>query len=463
MFFVLGMNMPVYGQEVHNDCLSYFYLYTARDTNHYKFSEVIKRTYHSSDSLIKEKYLVYKSVITFNKNGNELSLLEKTDLGHTTDSITKKYDANFNMVRDVRWEAGDTSRLEKEQEEMWTYDKDNNELTDTSYEFFVYDASARIKIFKYEYDNKDNETKSWERDEEGGDIDTTVYWFGYNNDKKVTFRKELRNKIVSKEYYTYNSKGEEVFYAETEGKDSIWTVTKYDNMGNETEWNRYKNGKLVRAYTMRFGENKTKIETTEEVSTADPFSCPNNSIKVTVSDSTGRHLSEVTTREYDGKPIVTTIIDKYYKYQTLGIYGSVRKQFIDSTFGIEQGFMYYEKWKEVYILKFDQRGNLVERLIQHGNDTYPKEEKDIRRYNRMNNETYSARFGSCNANIPDVETVSIYYPNGKSIKEVKEITGGIMQSDTYYDKQGRMERKIIKNPDLINGGKSFTYITYEYK
>jgi len=457
---VSALCIPGYvsAQYHRNDCLSSFYLDTPNDTAHSKFRMVKEAVYRSDDSLMHNSKVTETTLKLFNKAGQKQLAVTTGPNGKPTDSTVYEYNNANDEVREEDWESDDSDVLIRSTYEIWVYDSAENEIKDSEYiQYDLNDAYFRESLSKY--DTSGNEIESREFKERNGEMDTDIYWRRYNENNREVYVKEKSMGNYSQTYYAYNAKGQKVFSADTYGEflhgkniDSSWSTFAYNNKGVLSEENDYKKGKLCSTYTLRYGAHKEEIETSEDISTADPYSCSNNVVKVKVTDSTGKELSEVITREKDGKPIVTTIIHKY----TFG------ETYIDSTFIVEQGFMYKEKWKEITTRVTDTHGNTLLFMMETGTSS-GREAKDTWRYNDLNKAVYHAYYGSCKSSVPETETFSSYYPDGKSIKETIELSVGGYRGYFFYDIYGRMEKKKSSSKDSETGKMEYYVTYYEYK
>lgn len=427
---------------VNNDCLTYYYSSTPADTNKSVFKQVTVSQYFSYDSNMSKKRIISKSIFMFNKKGQQLYSIGIDSSGKVTDSSRSRFDKNFRQVYSAQYNReGDTGVMRATSEEKWVYDKKGNILTDSSYTLEGEEddegdgGGASVSIDHHKFDTAGNEIESKHISfSDAGTSDSSMTWSTFDKNNNMTFSLTMTSSDTSKQYYRYNDKLMNVFTAEVSRGDSSYTITKYDTGGNVTERNRYEDGKLSTSYTCVIDpKDKKMTETEEELSTADAMSCPNNTVTVTVTDSSRNVLSEVVTREKDGTPFVTTTLHRYTFDHGRMLY--------DSSFTIEKGFLHSLTSEKISANKFDKNGNLVSEILDGGGQ-YSSNSKESWIYNDQSNVMYHATFNTCGSEKPEAEEFYIYYHGGKKVKEVINISE-YEKTETFYSKDAKLQKSIV--------------------
>lgn len=317
-----------------NDCSKYYFRNT--DTLNHIYNKVTISTY-ACDSNLNLGDNLLKEVITYNAKGEELKDITKAGK-RVVAKVKMKYDKNFRWTSEINYDTTDRGTLFKSEImkkaynskglKTLDYDKDRSGLDFFTWDFWhwdwdMFDPTIEITAEKWKYDNKDRITMHYTLDNErvffinnrdisrelsqydslndvtsfiryhrdgwldGGDKDTNFTFSGYNKAGQITYEIYKANYgNVTRSYYKYDSKGNEIFNATT-GYDSIANINQYDSTGRFSGTQKYRNGKLTDSYTVRFDKNRNRIENEEKISTATENSCANNIVTTTVTDSNG--------------------------------------------------------------------------------------------------------------------------------------------------------------------------------
>ena len=296
-----------------NDCAEYYY--HPGDSNAVVFKSATETTYESADSNMTDKKVSGKIVNFYNKIG--LLLFKETidEKGVVSDSTRNVYDVHNHQIREMEYERNDKEKMKKTMDESWLLDAKGNALKHISMNIDADDNSVDKTTEYNTYDTAGNVIKNITYEDEGTgaeDRDTTVTFSKYDAHRRLIYSESKNEGILTRNYTTYNEQGMEVFSASASTNDSNATITSYDNDYRIKEQNKNDNGKLSETLSTKFDNDSNRIETKEKLSTSSASSCANNTVTVTVyGHNSYLVLSEVISRQKDGKPFVTKTNDKY--------------------------------------------------------------------------------------------------------------------------------------------------------
>jgi len=456
-----------------NECSQYFFGGT--DSTNTKFKSVTIVTYRC-DSNMNTGPLESSDITTYNEKGESLLELVTNAKGKLGSKIISTYDKNFRLLKTLKYDTNERGRLYKSDiEKVWytpkgltlkTYSKDRSDLgdleVDVEKEQWKYDSKDRVL---YDYDNSNEisgfiignrtisreymkydtagnmlEDITYERpgflDRLDGDVnDTTINRTVYNKNNMPVYEEYKPDYgSLSRTWYKYNDKGQEIFTATSSNGygDSVYTTSEYDKDGKLATRNKYRNGKLEDAYTVRFDKDKNMIENEEEISTATETSCANNVVTTTVTDSNGNELSKVETKIENARPFVTTTTHKY----------TFHKNYIltDTCTMVEEGHFYAMTSQQNTKNTFDSHYNQTE-FFQESGGNYKSSAKWKREYDEYDNIIYDASFNACDDYKPENETITKYYPGGKVVEQ-ETTDNGYSRITSYYDQKGTIVKKI---------------------
>src|SRR6185437_15148942 len=376
------------------------------------FKSVIVTTYTSEDSnMTVNKKIESKLINYFNKKG--LVLFKETidENGKVSDSTRNIYDAKGNNIRELDYERSEKGKMKKTTDETLVYDAKGNILKDITVDIDPDDNTVNKTMEYNKYDTAGNviESIKYNEDDDEGDKarDTTITTSKYDSKKRLIYSNTQNGNYSSKEYHTYNSVGMEIFNAYKSFGDSTNTIITYDFDGSIKEQNKYKNGKLCHSFSTKLDKDSNSIDTEEEISTDAGSACGDNTVTVTVHDhKTYMVLSQVTSRQKDGKPFTTTNLHR----DTFNKNGLVT---IDSSFITENGYLYSMTSIDFTKHGYDLKGRETSYESEGGGE-YSTKLKWKRKYND--------------------------YPNGKSTKEEIGINSSV-KTITYYAENSRIEKK----------------------
>jgi len=459
-------NLPV------NECSAYFYGGT--DSTNTKFKTVTITTYRC-DSNMNTGPLMSVDVINYNEKGQTVLDITKTHKGKTAEKIVSKYDKNFRVMQTLKYDTNSHGRLYlSDIEKAWytpkgltekSYSRDRNDLedleVDVEKETWKYDSKDRVvyncdksnEISGFIFGNRDvsreytkfdsagnvleditYERPGWFDRLDGETADTTINHTIYNKNNMPVYSEYKPNYgSLSRTWYKYNEKGQEIFNASSSNYgDSVSNVSEYDKDGKLATRNKYRNGKLEDAYSVRFDKDKNMIENEEEISTATETSCANNVVTTTVTDSNGNELSKVETKIENAKPFTTTTTHKY----------TFHKNYIltDTCTMVEEGHFYAMTSQQNTKNTFDSHYNQTE-FFQESGGNYKSSAKWKRQYDEYDNIIYDANYNACDDYKPENETITKYYPGGKVVEQ-ETTDNGYKRVTTYYDQKGVMVKKL---------------------
>jgi len=421
----------------------YFYNDEPKDSNHAKFSMVTETSYRAYDSLMKSKKMMSKTTKIFNKKGFELFEMEVDSNGKVKDSTRTVYDAKFNICRESQYARDDSGVIYRSRFMAVKYDAKNNMIMDSIYSIYGNpDNPPRVTRTLYTYNDSGSELSHSRITISDEDTSKEYSHSVYDKDNNLVFSETIGDDDTSREYHTYNSKGKEIFAANVRvGGDSSFSKKRFNSKGDQVSYERYEGGKLAEVVTDSTDARGNIIETEEKLSTADALSCPNNTVTVTVTDTSGRVLSYVETKEKDGNQLVTTSIHKYVLDKNRIV--------LDTISMVEEGFMYSELKQEVKKNQFDKNGNMVEQSAEGGGQ-YSSDYRYTWLYNDQGNMLEEAHYNSCTTDKLSLRSTYTYYKDGKSIKSVSTLSAYGSRSTISYNENSRIEQEFTTAGDYLS-------------
>jgi hypothetical protein len=421
----------------------YFYNDTPKDSNHAKFSMVTESYYRAYDSMMTNKKMMTKTVKMYNKKGLEVFEMDIDSNGKVKDSVRTGYDSKFRICRESTYSRDDSGLIYLSNFKFYKYDAKNNMVMDSSYRVYGHhDDPPTMERTLYTYNDSGSELshKRFSVSGENGEDTTSEYGHSvYDKDNNLIFSETINDYDTNREYYSYNNKGKEIFRANIRlGGDSNYVKKKYNSKGDMVSYERYDAGKLAEVLTDSTDAKGDIIETEEKLSTADALSCPNNTVTVTVTDTSGHLLSYVETKEKDGNQLVTTTIHKYVLDKNRIVRDTVSE--------IEEGFMYSELKQEVKVNKFDNAGNMTEQSSEGGGQ-YSSDYRYTWEYNDKSSLLNESRYNSCSTDKLSYRTINTYYKDGVSIKSTDEVNAYGRHSITMYNENSRIEQDFSTSGD----------------
>ncbi|HWY99003.1 MAG TPA: hypothetical protein VNY36_07960 [Bacteroidia bacterium] len=444
-----------------NSCLDY---YNSPDKNALKFKSVTINHYSSSDTVFKDKFISTREMVSFNKMGQITFDVDYDRYYNWGDSVGVKdstrfiYDAAYNKIREIHYlKEEDSDKVYKISDEFWTYNKKAYPIKDSVYKispnyrrevtteelkhpsittyYYKFDTAGN-ELEKIEVDGNDSIPEEWKYDTKNREI----YYSRYNGDYRY-----------DKKYLVYDAAGNEISETTTEPYDTIALTWTYDNKERIINYRKTEHGKVIEASSTGYDNDGGRTETLDETPMGDGFSCPNDSRTVTVYNKNSVILSEVVTKEKNGKNFIHTTRHKYlFKGEHIAL---------DSAVTIDRGYLYYLALTEVKTNKFDARDNLIEETNEGGGE-YSYSGSERWKYNEKNNILEDNTYNSCNTDKPEKSTIYTYYPDGKTVKELIEDNAAESYSGktiTEYSKDSR--KKEIRN--IYKGYSYLTVFTYE--
>ena len=457
---LLGLFGPYVNE---NNYTRYYFNSKPIDSNKDRFGKVFEFRYKSTDSTMKKKKLEDEVVGMYNKRGQRTNeLLEDSNFARY--NVYLVYDDKFRVTSITSYERNDSGRIYQSGFRACCYDKNGNTTKDSAIDsVYLYNGKQVVDEVHVEYSRYDDSSNIIEykalRKNRNYDTSINHIIYRYNKNNKLVYKEEIYESDTTQDYCRYNDKGFEVFSAEVRGNDSNYATYKYDNYYNLVERNEYTNGKLSNAYTRTSNKEGRIVETEEKLSTADAFSCPNNEVIVTVSDTQGYIYSVVTTDEKDGNPDVTTVIHKYTM--------SKGRVLIDSTFSDEEGYMYSEEEQSVATCSYDKNGNMASYTMEGSGET---SSDFIYKwvYNNKNNLLRMQFYKSCDTMSLERSETYTYYSAGTKVKTAR-IVGGVVDETSTYNRNGRIIRKVRVDAPIsidnvgVGGGLIYYETIYKYK
>jgi hypothetical protein len=463
---VLAPNVDFVVPSIHfwtNDCLGY---YNNPDSTSQVFKSVTETHWFSSDSNLAHKRFSSKKKTVFNKLGQTVFSVNLDTLG-VADSERHVYDAQYNEIKEIDYMRGDSDlKIRKMYEEIWVYDAKNNVLKDSVIDsgngrpgnrYRYYDdfdgeggsMRAETKVSYYTYDTAGNQLGELTIRIGDSYADTTRVHQKYDGHKRQVYKEDFSGNWRNRLYTTYDDSGNVTSLIDTTATGSVSAnYYTYNNRNEETSHSEFSEGKQISNRTMQYDFNGTHILTEDETPIVYGNNCPNNSRKVTIYDTGGRILSEITTSQKNGKPFINSIRH--------GFAFSNGRVVVDSTITVIKGYLYSSSSTTIETTEYDKHGNETE-MISEGGGQYVENGSERWKYNDKNKLLEDDKYNSCNSDIPESSVRNIYYPGGLNIKEtITDSYGGGDKSINYFFEDSK------KKEELMIGG-SVDQTIYEYE
>ncbi len=383
-----------------------------------KFKKITINQYTSSDSTFAGESFSSGKIIYFNSRG-DVSGYVSLGYGHTTDSAFHISDKSNHTIREFKYTyQWRPKELRLTDDYYYYYNKKGQVIKDSTWsttssgdEYRSNDTT--ISVHFYTYDKAGNCIKNIE-----------VNKRGYGNDSSFTISKyDTKNRLVyesrdwSSTIYKYDNASNLIEEIATGGMDTVRNIHVFDSLNRNIQNICYKhNTKLYSKNTTEYKNDGGSTLTEEYYSDdGDQFSCETIRKSITQFDAQDNPLSSVETNLEKGETTTTSTLDKYTFTKGMRVITDTETQEESS------------QWRKCYTFsfiqnKYDERGNLLEKVCKGDKHKYDRYPKITYTYNEKNKYLETDNYSAC-SDIPIEKIIYVYFPDGTTVKQETDIEG----------------------------------------
>ncbi len=401
--------------------------------SNFRFKKINWYSYKSPDSLFRAKSLLYKWTVTFDGNGNPVTLIKQDVKEGEYDSTIIGYDNHYNRISEITFRTDKTTEQykfdegeyftwnEKEKMSKDSISRRNNDIKNYN------DKEFNTFCYYYKYDQAGNLIKIVMVD----NSDTNVFSSEYDAmNREITINNKLSG-YSKREFKKYNSNNQVIdnISINTNG-DKLRLIKSFDDKKREIMSARYVGNTCESRDTTIYDKDGGRqwILNYFGLKRKDG-SCANQSKTVTTYDKNNNELLDVYTSFENGKQRTVTTT---HKYEFTGD-GKILSDTITKATASD---WQWGRVIEVHLNKYDAHGNRIYEEIMGGTQT-TYNSKQTWAFNEKDKPLEHDIYSTCSDDIWK-KVIDIYYPDGVTLKE--EIT--VLKDSEAKLKFGKDSRRM---------------------